>query len=503
MNHCGIAAEARPFLRTPIRSNDMITARGTFRLLGVATLVLFAGFFGRSNVIGAENELRAAPSPPAQADRRAPLQQTRVEPNLRRVRQPSMLASAAEGRVISEIPSAALVDSGVEPVGFMSSGGCGPVCDCAECDPGCGVEAACGVEAVCGVEAAPGNGVELGCGIGAALDRFNSCGVEGCTDCCESVCGVEEIFVEGPGCGMEAMGDCSCDACAGGYEVDTLPLFLPMMRINWSRFQFFVGSQGFKGPLNFASVDSNNPAVQSGSGSFGFYQGFNIGHAFKTMRRFGIAGQFGLRATQSNFSGADFTEDKRYQIFLTTGLFRRVDNGLQYGVVFDYLNQDWYFQSDHMQMRGELSWKTRGCHVFGFRATGAFHNGNSSTILRDSSGNRFGSSLSYGGTDQYRFFYRYLLACGGQWDAFGGWTDKDDGLVGASFNVALHHKLSLATTTTFLIPREGDESGGNREEGWNLGIGIVYRPGGPKGCGRYGEPLFDVADNGSLLVDLR
>ncbi len=311
--------------------------------------------------------------------------------------------------------------------------------------------------------------------------------------------------MEGPGCGMESIGGpCDCDECTA-CEVDTIPLFLPMMRINWNRFQFFVGSQGFKGPLNFTSINSNNPAVRSGSGSFGVHQGFNIGHAFKSkfLRRCGIAGQFGLRATQSNLSGAEFTDDTRYQIFLTTGLFRRVDRGLQYGMVFDYLNQDWYFQSDNMQLRGEVSWMAQGCHAFGFQGMASVHKGSSNTIVRDSAGNRFGSSLSYQGTDQYRFFYRYLMGRGGQWDLFGGWTNKDDGLLGSALIVPIHHRMMLTTTSTFLIPREGDDSGGHREEGWNVGIGLVFVPGGPNGCGRYARPMFDVADNGSMMVDLR
>jgi hypothetical protein len=61
----------------------------------------------------------------------------------------------------------------------------------------------------------------------------------------------------------------------------------------------------------------------------------------------------------------------------------------------------------------------------------------------------------------------------------------------------------LQTGATFLIPREGDASGGHREEGWNVSMGIVFRPGGPTGCGRYCRPLFDVADNGTFLVDVK
>ncbi len=346
-------------------------------------------------------------------------------------------------------------------------------------------------------------GFEVGCGIGAALERVGpGCGVEGCTDCCESVCGAEGVYMDGPGCGMDAVGDCACDACGGGCEVHTIPLCLPLLRINWNRFHFFAGVQGYKGPLNFPVTSATNNS-RTGSGSFGFHQGFNSGRSLKRWLGCDLASQFGLRATQSNLSGAEFTQETRHQIFLTYGLFRRVDYGLQYGVALDYLNDDWYFQGNLTQLRSELSWRSHGCHVFGFQSMASLGSDTSGTTVNDGTGNLISSTITFQATDQYRFFYRRLLASAGTWDAFAGWTDNDDGLLGANMNLPLRRCLMLQTGATYLIPQEGAASGGNREESWNISLGLVYRPGGPTGCGRYSRPMFDVADNGTFLVDVK
>lgn len=400
-----------------------------------------------------------------------------------------MVAQAATGRVPAEMPEApldgSLVRGAVEQVGFLDgcSSGCGAVCDC-DSGPGCGLEAIFANQPGCGVEGC------VGCGDPA-------CGVE-------AGCGIEPMMAQPmfgqPTCGMEMMGECSCNACSG---IESIPVFLPMLRINWNRFQFFAGMQGFKGPLNFANTVAPEPEQRNGSGSFGFFQGFNEGRSLKPLLGWDLAAQLGIRTTQSNLSGAEFTEDTRNQVFVTGGFFRRVDYGLQYGLVFDYLNDDWWFQGDSTQLRGELSWRADQCHSFGFQFMSGLGSDSSTTFVRTSSGAIIRSEIEFEPTDQYRLFYRRLLAGSGDWSAFAGWTDNDDGILGASLNLPLRQKLMLSTGATFLVPREGDQSGGNQEEGWNISIGLVYRPGGPMGCGRYCRPMFDVADNGTFMIDRR
>lgn len=276
-----------------------------------------------------------------------------------------------------------------------------------------------------------------------------------------------------------------------------------MLRMNWCRWDFFAGVQGYTGPMNHLGSRLLDSRLSDGSGSFGFYQGFNEGRSLRRWIGCDIASQFGLRATQSNLSGAHFTNENRYQVFLTGGLFRKVDYGLQYGLVFDYLNQDWFFQGDSIQLRGELSWRHDACHVCGFRFMSGLRNESSNTIFRDGDGNLQASVTLFEPTDQYRLFYRRLLARGGECTAFAGWTDRDDGLLGTNLSVPLRPHLLLAAGATYLIPNEGTSRGGYEEEGWNISLGFVFRPGGPQGCGRYCRPMFDVADNGSFMLDRR
>jgi hypothetical protein len=406
---------------------------------------------------------------------------------------PSLVARAAQGRAVGQIPEAPLDGSLVkgslvkgslvkgsaslrEPVrqvGFLEDHGahCGPVCDCASCgiEPGCGIEVGCGVEPSCGYEV--GCGVEPGCGyeVGCGMETINGCGCDG-----------------------------GCDACCP--EVDSIPICLPLLRINWCRFDFFAGVQGFTGPMNYANTGGT---TRAGSGSFGFYQGFNEGRSLRRLFGWDMAAQLGMRATQSDLSGASFTSENRNQVFVTGGLFRRVDYGLQYGAVIDYLNDDWYFQGDLLQIRSELSWRTAGCHAFGFQYHAGLNDDSSTTSVRNGTGGFTGGTVDFEPTDQYRLFYRRLLQHSGQWDAFAGWTDNDDALLGASLSLPLRSNLVLSTGGTYLIPTESNNTIGHEEEGWSISLGLIYRPGGPRGCGRYCRPMFDVADNGSFLVDRR
>jgi hypothetical protein len=127
----------------------------------------------------------------------------------------------------------------------------------------------------------------------------------------------------------------------------------------------------------------------------------------------------------------------------------------------------------------------------------------STTEVDDGTGNVISSTINFETTDQYRLFYRRLLNGNGNWQAFAGWTDNDDGLLGASLHLPMRRNLSLATGATFLVPREGDSSGGEEQEGWNISLGLSYRPGGPQGSSRYSRPMFDVADNGTFMLDVQ
>ena len=389
----------------------------------------------------------------------------------------SPIALAATGQWIDgqgEWPP--LADGPIRPVNFISfhGSGCDAVCDCGQCDPVCGLELGCGVEAGCGISGCDGN-----CGACSA-----------------------GIITDGPVCGMEATGDCACDACAG-YSNPGMPLCVPTWRINWCSYDFFWGHQGFTGPMNYVSTSQTDPQQRSGNGSFGFHQGFNKGWSLNRWCGGQLSSQFGLRATQSNLSGAGFTRERRDQVFLTGGVFRRVDYGLQCGLVLDYLNQDWYFQGDALQLRGELSWRTESCDTFGIQFMAGVRDESSGTVVHDFDGNAISSTIRMKPTDQIRFLYRRPVVRSGEFQAFAGWSDHDDGLLGSGLNFHLSPRLLLATDVMYSIPKEGRSSGGNEEENWNVSVGFVFRPGGSRHTRSYSRPLFDIADNGTFLIDRR
>ncbi|MCC9603797.1 hypothetical protein LOC67_24870 [Stieleria sp. JC731] len=261
--------------------------------------------------------------------------------------------------------------------------------------------------------------------------------------------------------------------------------------------EFFAGAAGFTGPMNYADVTSGD---QRGSGSFGFYEGFNKG---VSLGFFGtdLSYQSGVRFLQANLSGADFTDESRKQIFLTNGLFRRVDWGLQYGLVVDYLYEDWYFRSNLVQLRGELSWKTQHCDVLGFKFATGIKDDDDLTSVVDASGNTISNNIAFDSVNQYRFFYRQMLSEFGSLEAALGWTDDSDMILNLDLGLPVHRNVTWDTSATYYIPDEQASSADFMQEGWNLAFGFTFRPGACKGGRWYSRPLLGVADNGTMIVD--
>ncbi len=251
--------------------------------------------------------------------------------------------------------------------------------------------------------------------------------------------------------------------------------------------ELFAGVQGFTGPANW----------QSGGGSFGFNEGLNWG---LPVPLFGcLGGQIGFRATQSNLSGSALSDDTRRQAFVTAGLFRRVDVGLQGGVVVDWLSDGWYRDADLVNLRMELSWVIDSTHEVGF--WGAFGTKDSLDLVDDE------QEVAWETTELCAFFYRYSFGGCREGDArlFAGWSGQSDGLLGADARLPLSETWALETNFTYLIPNEGDGAGADADyaqESWNVGINLVWYPGRHWGQGdRYYRPLFRVADNGVFMMD--
>lgn len=299
----------------------------------------------------------------------------------------------------------------------------------------------------------------------------------------------ELVLEHGPmASGPMLKGDCCGDGSCGSFGCNQclLPCCIPVGSL-----EVFSGVQGFTGPVN-----------RGGNGSFGFTEGVNWGIPLTQVNDC-LSAQIGFRATQSNLSGTEFTTDSRYQTFVTAGLFRRVDCGMQGGVAIDWLNDDWYRDADLTQVRGELSWAYHDIHDVGVW----FTQGTKNTTVNSRLSPTVNVSETWEATDMYAFFYRRELGecCQGYGRIFGGFTGQSDGLVGADCVLPLLDSCSLEAGFTYLIPKQSTGTSfdsGNVQESWNVSIALVWYPGKTWGAyNDYSRPLLRVADNGNFMVD--
>ncbi len=309
----------------------------------------------------------------------------------------------------------------------------------------------------------PGGGPACNCGPGQC------CGQSNCANCqlCEAA-------------------SCPGDAC---------------ICINWKEnLSVFGGAQAFKGPRDFGV-----------NGNFGFHDGLNWGTPIS--RDWGIGAQLGLMGTHSNFSGNAIggPGNRRNQLFVTAGLFHRTNCGLQWGVAYDELNDDYYDHIDLQQWRAETSFVWPTGNEFGF--SGCFSTDTSQVATFIPVLNQTFMPV-WQPTNQYKFFYRRSL-CNGAWYRFwGGVTNHRDGLIGGDAFLPMTNHLALSFNLNYLIPEQGNGPSqtvgfaGYQQESWNLAFSLVWFPGGVAKCGgcpctqpgQY-RPLFNVADNGSFMVD--
>jgi hypothetical protein len=296
-------------------------------------------------------------------------------------------------------------------------------------------------------------------------------------------------------CGGEGCGHCT-DCCGDWNSCGPVPVCCLLPRPNLQNLELSGGVHGFTGPLN-----------RGASGSFGFYEGLNLG---LPLCGDCFCGQIGGLWTQSNFDGSFIApEEVRNQMFLTAGLFRRVDWGLQAGVVFDYLHDEWDCEYDLAQLRGELGWRYCGCHELGFRFTVGVDDDVAplNTPVISSSGDSIALQVrdtAVEVNDLFAFYYRRQFACGGEGRLFGGFTNHHQGLVGGDVRLPINDCWSLAADFLYVVPSDDDELPGFTEETWNVAVGVVWTPCAKPGCGpNYCRPLFDVANNGTFATRLK
>jgi len=252
----------------------------------------------------------------------------------------------------------------------------------------------------------------------------------------------------------------------------------------------WTGVHGFRGPRDF--TPGPNSQVGRSDSNFGFQEGINIsGRAPLVGLLFPqLSYQLGYQSVQSRLSGTVDSANDRTQQFVTAGFFRRVNTGLQFGVVWDFMRDDLDVEDDLQQIRTEFSLKSpQGREVGLWTATST----NSAQIL----------GVTYETVDQYAAFYRWNFGRSSNGRFWGGLTGDDEGIFGAEFNTPLNNRWSLQSGFNYLITDKNAGLEGVRQESWNIGINLVWHLGRTaRTCeGSPYRPLFGVADNGWMFVD--
>jgi hypothetical protein len=291
-------------------------------------------------------------------------------------------------------------------------------------------------------------------------------------------------------CGSHVCGPDCDDPCPYARPCDGI--CIPRHRIEET--SLFLGPQGFKGPLDFGR-----------NGNFGTHEGVNFAGQFG--RWLGLAWldigyQVGATFVQSDFSGNSVfgsQSKERDQQFITSGLYRRAfhGQGFQFGAVYDYLHDNYYFKYNVGQVRAELSYLTCCGHEIGF--WGAFHARRGQAFLP---GAATPSTLQT--IDMYNLFYRYNFRDGSQSRIWAGGTGNKGGVLGADFRVVLANRWDLMGAVNYLIPAQGGGTLGAAHEAWGMGMNLVWYP-GRRPRGNHNSPyraLFTPADNSTLITQI-
>ncbi len=312
------------------------------------------------------------------------------------------------------------------------------------------------------------------CGEAVGTNYFGHEAVLGCDSCGES----QAWGCDQGGCPPGLIGDCWINSLGALFY----------------KAEYFAGAQGFTAPA-FQIPGTNSLNRDS---SFGFNAGVNVGIPLCRITCGLLSGQVGVRTVNSEFSGTPFAADNRDQLFLTTGLYRRVDAGLQFGVVGDFLYEKWYTDTTVIQLRGDLGWVYVGGNTLGFRAAKNVQDDVTDGVYN---GLPFNSMIT-SSIDNYRFYYRQMASMGGYSDIFLGWSESNHFVGGLEYDIPVGERWALQSSFTYLMPEDEDETGstgGNSNEAWNVAVGFVFRPQGRCWYTNYDRPILPVADNGSMI----
>ena len=302
--------------------------------------------------------------------------------------------------------------------------------------------------------------------------------------------------------------DCEDACCLPLCELDGR--FCSWMRrfgrpyYGWKWYRDFTASAGV--------TSFTNPTDLGINGNYGVNEYVNWAMPF--WNAFGVGWQVGARGVQTNFqpttltvNGTQFTKGSRDQVFVTTGFFTRAfeGRGLQGGAVYDYLSDGWYTDMNVAQVRSELS------YVWGYHELGYWGAHNVSEQLGIFTPRRQ-TQITGTTVDLYTAFYRLHFGDANEWRVWGGASGNGDGIVGSSMRAPMSRNFGLEGTFTYLIPKQSeravlDNVGTVSSYGpaaWNVSVNLVYYPAGRsrRSLASPYRPLFDVADNGSMIRSL-
>jgi hypothetical protein len=256
----------------------------------------------------------------------------------------------------------------------------------------------------------------------------------------------------------------------------------------WRNFSQFGGAQAFKGPADLGV-----------NGNFGFHTGVNW--ATPLEQQLGVGLQLGTIFAVSDFEGGGglVNDRRRYQYFVTGGLFRRAkcNYGLQGGAAVDYLHDDFYVHMNLMQVRGEVSYVWECGKELGLWSAVHVLDDNQTAPLFLGV-----PSITWQTTDQFNGFYRRRFTNGSTARCWIGLTDHADVLFGSDVNAILAERWSLQAGYNYLWPRSDSSIPASVRESWGLMISLTWYPGCKmrNACFNPYQPLFKVADNNSMMI---
>ena len=294
----------------------------------------------------------------------------------------------------------------------------------------------------------------------------------------------------GPGCGIGCNGDFCANRNGGCGPACWDNCWIHCLGGIFSNSEIVGGAHGFRS-ANFTAGGQNVD-----DSSFGFYGGINMGLSLCKLTCGLFSGQVGIRSSVSEFEGDFFSTDNRDQLFVTAGVFRRVDYGIQAGIVFDYLHEEWFAETDLAQVRGDIAWVYPGGTALGFRFSVGTEDDLTSGIINGVPFDNLFAQVN----DNYRFYYRMSSNNTGHVDFFAGWSDFDDAVLGVDVDTPVCGCLGLQAGFTYFLPEDSNPTfPTSTQDAWNVYVGFALRPQGPLWYGNYDRPLFNVADNGTFV----